>query len=67
MAAFGQNRPESGFNPYAAGKKKYGAGRPMPTTGKLVDKAGYTQRDAKAKARKEALIRRASGKAGGGL
>lgn len=67
MAGYGANKPESGFNPYAAGKKKYGVGRPMPTTGKVSDKAGYTERDAKMKARKEALIRRASGKQGRGL
>lgn len=67
MAGYRDNRPDSGFNPYAAGKKKYGAGRPMPTTGKVTDKAGYTERDAKAKARKEALIRRASGQQGRGL
>lgn len=47
-----------GFNPYAAGKKHYGAGRPMPTTGKIVNKYGYAERDAKAKARREALLRR---------
>lgn len=47
-----------GFNPYAAGKKHYGSGRPMPTTGKLSNKYGYAERDAKAKARREALQRR---------
>jgi hypothetical protein len=49
-----------GFNPYAAGKKHYGTGRPMPTVGKVTDRAGYTKRDAKAAARKDALIRRLS-------
>lgn len=47
-----------GFNAYAAGKKHYGSGRPMPTVGKIVNKAGYNERDVKAKARREALIRR---------
>jgi hypothetical protein len=47
-----------GFNPYAAGKKHYGSGRPMPTVGKVTDRAGYTKRDARAAARKEALLRR---------
>jgi hypothetical protein len=37
-----------GFNPYAAGKKHYGAGRPMPTSGKIANKYGYAERDAKA-------------------
>lgn len=50
-----------GFNPMAAGNKQYGAGRPMPTTGKVVDKLGYAQRDAANAARKQALIRRAGG------
>lgn len=47
-----------GFNAYAAGKKHYGTGRPMPTTGKIANKFGYAERDAKAKARREALQRR---------
>jgi hypothetical protein len=47
-----------GFNPYAAGKKHYGSGRPMPTVGRVADRAGYTKRDAKAAARREALLRR---------
>jgi hypothetical protein len=49
----------SGFNPYAAGKKQYGSGRPMPNIGKSGSTAGYGRRDAEAKARKDALIRRA--------
>ena len=47
-----------GFNPYAAGKKHYGSGRPMPTVGKVTDKGGYKQRDVKAAARRDALLRR---------
>lgn len=51
----------AGFNPYAAGSKVYGAGRTMPNVGKVADKTGYAQRDAKAAARKAALLRRAGG------
>lgn len=47
----------SGFNPYSAGNKVYGAGRPMPTVGP-VNKAGYRKRDNMAKARRNALLRR---------
>ena len=49
-----------GFNPYAAGKKHYGSGRPMPTVGKVTDKGGYKKRDVKAAARRDALLRRLS-------
>jgi hypothetical protein len=47
-----------GFNPYAAGKKHYGSGRPMPTVGKVTERAGYKERDVKAAARRDALLRR---------
>jgi hypothetical protein len=47
-----------GFNPYAAGKKHYGSGRPMPTVGRVKDKRGYGVRDGKAAARREAMLRR---------
>jgi|TARA_R110000772_G_scaffold146578_2_gene256752 hypothetical protein len=47
-----------GFNPYAAGKKHYGSGRPMPTVGRVSDRAGYNERDVKAAARRDALMRR---------
>lgn len=33
------------YNPYAAGSKTYGSGRPMPTVGP-VDPIGYKNRDA---------------------
>jgi hypothetical protein len=49
-----------GFNAYAAGKKHYGTGRPMPTVGKVRNRAGYTIRDNKAAARRDALLRRLS-------
>lgn len=45
-----------GFNPYAAGKKKYG-NKSAPNVGP-VDKSGYRERDARAKAHREALLRR---------
>ena len=47
-----------GFNSSFVGKKHYGSGRPMPTVGKVTDRAGYTMRDNKAAARKDALMRR---------
>jgi hypothetical protein len=50
----------AGFNPYAAGRKHYGSGRPMPTVGKVTDKGGYKKRDVKAAARRDALLRRLS-------
>ena len=49
-----------GFNALAAGRTSSGGGRPMPTSGKVMDKKGYTERDAKSKARREALLKRAS-------
>jgi hypothetical protein len=57
-----QPKSSSTFNPYAAGKKHYGTGRSMPTAGKVGDMLGYRERDAKANARRDALIRRAGGK-----
>lgn len=51
-------RAGGGFNPYAAGKKHYGTGRPMPTVGKVTNKGGYTVRDNKAAARRDAMLRR---------
>jgi hypothetical protein len=50
-----------GFNPYAAGKKHYGSGRPMPTVGRVQDKTGYGLRDGKAQARRDAVMRRLGG------
>ena len=45
------------FNPYSAGRKIYGVGRDFPTIG-AVDKSGYRMRDAQAKVRKNAVMRR---------
>ena len=56
----GAPRGGAGFNPYAAGNKVYGGGRPAPTYG-AVDKTGYAIRDGKAAARREALMRRTGG------
>lgn len=56
MAAYFSNRT-SGINPYAAGDKIYGGGRPFPTSGP-VDPLGYRERDAKATARRNAILRR---------
>lgn len=50
-------RSTSGINPYSAGKKIYGGGRSFPTMG-AVDKLGYRERDAKSKARRNAILRR---------
>jgi len=47
-----------GFNPYAAGRKHYGTGRPMPTVGKVMDRTGYKIRDVKSEARRDAVLRR---------
>lgn len=42
--------------PYLVGNKVYGGGRSFPTMGP-VDKLGYMERDAKATARRGALLR----------
>lgn len=44
------------FNPYAAGRKVYGAVRDAPNIGP-VDKLGYRERDLEAKAKKRAVMR----------
>lgn len=49
-----------GFNSYAAGNRTYGGGRNFPNMGPVsgTGKAGYAERDNKAKARKSAIMRR---------
>jgi hypothetical protein len=49
-----------GFQSYAAGTKKYGAGRSMPNIGNVSGTGlqGYAERDQKAKSRKQAIMRR---------
>lgn len=49
------------FNPYAAGNKRYGAGRSMPNIGPVAHPQGYAERDNKAQARKNAIHRRMQG------
>lgn len=46
-----------GFNPFSAGTKRYGAGRNNPTMGP-VDRAGYIDRDAALRARRNAILRK---------
>ena len=48
---------QGGFSNYAAGNKVYGGGRPNPTSGP-VDKSGYAERDRRAKAKRNAMLRR---------
>jgi hypothetical protein len=49
------------FNPYAAGNKRYGAGRSMPNIGPVAHPQGYAERDNRAQARKNAIMRRMRG------
>jgi hypothetical protein len=51
------SRSNSGINPYAVGNKIYGGGRSFPTMG-AVDPMGYRERDSKAAARRDAMLRR---------
>lgn len=52
---------QKAFNPYAAGNKRYGAGRPMPNLGPVASPQGYDERDNRAEARKNAILRRMKG------
>ena len=52
-----QGDNQNSFNNYSAGNKVYGGGRSNPTSGP-VDKSGYKQRDAQAKAMRDAMLRR---------
>jgi hypothetical protein len=52
---------QKAFNPYAAGNKHYGSGRPMPTIGPVASPQGYDERDNRASARKNAILRRMNG------
>jgi hypothetical protein len=49
------------FNPYAAGNKTYGGGRPMPNIGPVAHPQGYNERDNRAQAKKNAILRRMKG------
>lgn len=55
MAYFSDRTSE--INPYSVGNKVYGGGRSFPTMGP-VDPMGYRERDAKASARRDAVLRR---------
>lgn len=48
----------AGYNAYSSGKKQYGAGRLGPNQGTVQNRTGYAERDAKMKARREALTQR---------
>jgi hypothetical protein len=55
-------RPGTSYtNPYSAGNKHYGAGRPMPNIGPTQSPGGYNERDNRAQARKNAILRRMQG------
>lgn len=43
---------------YAAGNKRYGGGRDAPNVGMALDPVGYRERDRKAAARRNAMLRR---------
>lgn len=45
------------FNKYAAGSRRYGGGRDVPNIGPS-DKAGYRERDRKAKTRRKYALKR---------
>ena len=53
------------FNPYAAGNKAYGGGRSMPSIGPVGQPQGYNERDNRAQARKNAIMRRMKGQGTG--
>lgn len=50
-------RSIDGVAPYSVGNKVYGGGRSFPTMGP-VDRLGYRERDAKTRARRDAILRR---------
>lgn len=57
-------RSQLNVSPYAVGNKVYGGGRSNPTSGP-VDKTGYRERDARTKARRDAILRRMKAKQSG--
>ena len=52
------------LRPYAVGKRVYGGGRSFPNIGPS-DPLGYKERDAKAAARRSAMLRRMKARASG--
>lgn len=61
MAAY-QGRQVHDFQRYAAGKKRYGAGRTAPNIGPVADKLGYRQRDNRLRTKRNAILRRMKAK-----
>lgn len=59
------SRSQSGVAPYSVGNKVYGGGRSFPNLGPVADKSGYRERDAKSKARRNAILRRLKANSGG--
>lgn len=54
-----QSRYNGGFQPYAAGNKRYGAaGRDAPNLGPTTNREGYAQRDREAAARRNIMLQR---------
>lgn len=51
-------RSTASVAPYAVGNKVYGGGRPMPNLGPTSSPEGYRARDARSRARRNALLRR---------
>lgn len=56
----GQNLGTFEFNPYAAGRKIYGAVGSSPNLGP-VDKSGYAERDRRLAARRNAVLQKMKG------
>lgn len=46
------------FNPYGAGDKLYNNTRTTPNLGPTANREGYAERDRKAKAKREAMLRK---------
>ena len=61
-----QNRYNGGFQPYAAGNKRYGPeGRSAPNVGPVKNRGGYAARDQKAKMRREVMLKKLKNTQGG--
>lgn len=62
----GAQRPNrSGFNNYAAGDKRYGFAQSRgPNTGMALDRSGYAERDQRAQARRNMLLKRLQARQG---
>lgn len=53
-----ENARATGFNAFAIGDKKYGAGRSAPNIGPTANLTGYRERNLTIDARKAAIARR---------